>query len=67
LLPLISSVSPQTKKSTLDSHGRPIVQLPSKTVEIVRLHFSPEEREFYEALKKRSKVTRPTPLANRRR
>ncbi|CAM9793791.1 unnamed protein product, partial [Ectocarpus fasciculatus] len=43
-------------KSTLDSRGRPIVELPPKTVEIVRLQLSAEEREFYEALKKRSKI-----------
>lgn len=45
-----------TQQNTLDSRGRPIVELPPKTVEIVRLELSPEEREFYEALKKRSKV-----------
>lgn len=33
------------------------MELPPKTVEIVRLELSPEEREFYEALKKRSKVS----------
>ncbi|CAN0458588.1 unnamed protein product, partial [Ectocarpus sp. 12 AP-2014] len=43
-------------QSTLDSRGRPIVELPPKTVEIVRLQLSAEERYFYEALKKRSKV-----------
>ncbi|CAM9896259.1 unnamed protein product, partial [Laminaria digitata] len=43
-------------KNTLDSRGRPIVELPPKKVEIVRLQLSPEEREFYEALKQRSKV-----------
>lgn len=43
-------------QDTLDSRGRPIVELPAKTVEIVRLQFSPEEREFYEALKQHSKV-----------
>ncbi|CAN0492859.1 unnamed protein product, partial [Ectocarpus sp. 12 AP-2014] len=31
-------------KSTLDSRGRPIVELPPKTVEIVRLQLSAEER-----------------------
>ncbi|CBJ29027.1 DNA repair helicase rad5,16, putative [Ectocarpus siliculosus] len=46
-------------KSTLDSRGRPIVELPPKTVEIVRLQLSAEEREFYEALKKRSKTCTP--------
>lgn len=43
-------------QSTLDSRGRPIVELPPKEVEIVRLPFSPVEREFYEALEQRSKV-----------
>ncbi|CAM9686210.1 unnamed protein product [Ascophyllum nodosum] len=43
-------------KTTLDSRGRPIVELPPKEVEIVRMNFSPVEKDFYEALKQRSKV-----------
>lgn len=43
-------------QKTLDSRGRPIVELTRKEVEIVRLEFSPMERGFYEALKQRSKV-----------
>ncbi|CAM9541557.1 unnamed protein product, partial [Discosporangium mesarthrocarpum] len=43
-------------KHSLDSDGRPIMELPEKTVEVVRLRFDHAEREFYEALKKHSKL-----------
>ena len=32
------------------------MELPPKEVEIVRMNFSPVEKDFYEALKQRSKV-----------
>lgn len=53
---IISSVTIRRKKSTKDSNGQPIVQLTKKNVELVSLVPSAEERDFYDALYKRSKL-----------
>lgn len=42
----------RTKGSTLN--GEPIVELPARQVEIVRLHFSAEERAAYDELQRSS-------------
>lgn len=60
---IVSSITLRRKKSTLDSLGRPIVQLTKKTVELVALTPSPEEWDFYAALEKGSKVKFGTFLA----
>lgn len=60
---IVSSITLRRKKSTLDSLGRPIVQLTKKTVELVTLTPSPEEWDFYAALEKGSKVKFSTFLA----
>jgi len=44
------------RKSTRDGEGRPIVDLPPKTVTVVPVKLSPAERDFYDALYKRSKT-----------
>lgn len=53
---IISSMTLRRKKSTKDSRGRQIIHLPKKTVEIVSLIPSPEERDFYTALHDRTKT-----------
>ncbi|KAJ7156150.1 SNF2 family DNA-dependent ATPase [Mycena filopes] len=45
----------RTKTSTLE--GKPILTLPNKDIEIVRLKFTPEEREIYDSFEKRSKIS----------
>ena len=44
----------RTKESELD--GKKILQLPPKTVEIVQLEFSPEERAVYASVEQRARV-----------
>ncbi|CAG8659204.1 26364_t:CDS:10, partial [Racocetra persica] len=44
----------RTKDSKLD--GRPLLQLPTKTISFVKQDFSRDEREFYDALEKRSRI-----------
>ncbi|CAG8672922.1 4540_t:CDS:10 [Cetraspora pellucida] len=44
----------RTKDSKLD--GRPLLELPTKTVSFVKQEFSRDEREFYDALEKRSRI-----------
>ncbi|OOG00516.1 hypothetical protein ASPCADRAFT_502814 [Aspergillus carbonarius ITEM 5010] len=44
----------RTKTSTID--GKPILQLPPKTTDIVHAVFSEEEQEFYNALEDRSQL-----------
>lgn len=57
-------------KSTLSSDGKPIVQLPSLTIEKHDVELSETERDFYNALYTRSKtefegyVSRGTVLSN---
>lgn len=60
---IISSITLRRKKTTKDSSGKCIVQLTKKTVEIVRLVPSLEERDFYMALHERSKLQFDTFLA----
>ncbi|KAF7373229.1 SNF2 family DNA-dependent ATPase [Mycena sanguinolenta] len=44
----------RTKNSTLE--GKPILSLPPKDIELVKLQFSDEEREIYDLFEKRSKI-----------
>ncbi|KAJ7468732.1 SNF2 family DNA-dependent ATPase [Mycena latifolia] len=44
----------RTKNSTLE--GKPILTLPRKDIEIVKLKFSDEEREVYDSFEKRTKI-----------
>ncbi|KAI0743255.1 SNF2 family N-terminal domain-containing protein [Irpex lacteus] len=44
----------RTKDSQLE--GKPILELPPKHVEIVRLEFSPDERELYEHIQRRAQI-----------
>ncbi|KAF8958574.1 SNF2 family N-terminal domain-containing protein [Flammula alnicola] len=44
----------RTKDSTLE--GQPLLQLPLKHIEIVKLKFTPEEREVYDVFEKRTKI-----------
>ncbi|KAJ6542826.1 SNF2 family N-terminal domain-containing protein [Mycena capillaripes] len=44
----------RTKNSTLE--GKPILTLPAKDIEIVKLKFTDEEREIYDLFEKRSKI-----------
>ena len=43
------------EKNMKDSDGKSIVNLPKKTVQIVKLEFSPEERQIYNALYNKAK------------
>ncbi|CAM9695293.1 unnamed protein product, partial [Chrysoparadoxa australica] len=43
-------------KDMKDSNGTPIVELPAKTVQVVTLKFSDQEREFFSALKRHSRL-----------
>lgn len=45
----------RTKTSKID--GKPILQLPEKTIEEQRAVFSKDEQEFYQALESRAKIT----------
>ncbi|KAF8134681.1 SNF2 family N-terminal domain-containing protein [Mycena galopus ATCC 62051] len=45
----------RTKTSKLE--GKPILTLPPKDIEIVKLQFSAEEREIYDSFEKRSKIS----------
>lgn len=60
---IISSVTLRRRKTTLDSSGKPIVNLTKKTVEMVTLKPSPEEWDFYVALENQSKLKFDTFLA----
>lgn len=53
---IISSITLRRKKSTKDSGGKPIIQLTKKNVDLVVLTPSVEERDFYSALHKRTKL-----------
>lgn len=44
----------RTKTSQID--GKPILSLPPKTVQLVHAVFSPDEKEFYDALESKSKI-----------
>ncbi|PPQ94269.1 hypothetical protein CVT25_004926 [Psilocybe cyanescens] len=44
----------RTKDSKLE--GKPLLQLPTKHIEIVKLQFTPDERQVYDAFEKRTKV-----------
>ncbi|KAE9403438.1 hypothetical protein BT96DRAFT_1016994 [Gymnopus androsaceus JB14] len=44
----------RTKNSTLD--GEPILKLKPKTIELVKLEFSPDERDVYDSFEKKSKI-----------
>ncbi|KAJ6562842.1 SNF2 family DNA-dependent ATPase [Mycena vulgaris] len=44
----------RTKNSTLE--GKPILTLPPKDIEIVKLQFSDEERELYDSFEQRTKI-----------
>ncbi|KAG6840498.1 hypothetical protein C0991_006328 [Blastosporella zonata] len=44
----------RTKHSTLE--GKPILDLPPKDIEIVKLEFSEEERDLYDSFEKRTKI-----------
>ncbi|KAJ7058180.1 SNF2 family DNA-dependent ATPase [Mycena amicta] len=44
----------RTKQSTLE--GEPILKLPPKEIELVKLRFSDEEREIYDTFEKRTKI-----------
>ncbi|EAU87720.1 hypothetical protein CC1G_08756 [Coprinopsis cinerea okayama7 len=44
----------RTKNSTLE--GKPILNLPPKDIEIVKLQFSPDEREVYDSFEKSTKI-----------
>eukprot|EP00178_Gracilaria_changii_P008874 TRINITY_DN264_c0_g4_i1.p1 TRINITY_DN264_c0_g4~~TRINITY_DN264_c0_g4_i1.p1 ORF type:complete len:1351 (-),score=213.95 TRINITY_DN264_c0_g4_i1:2678-6730(-) len=63
---IISSVTLRRKKTTKDSHGNCIVQLTKKTVKLVELTPSSQERDFYTAIHQRSKLQFDTYLAQDR-
>ncbi|KAJ3524907.1 hypothetical protein NMY22_g10804 [Coprinellus aureogranulatus] len=44
----------RTKNSTLE--GKPILELPVKEIELVKLKFSPEERDIYDSYESRAKI-----------
>ena len=44
------------QKSDKEADGRPIVVLPPKTVRVVQCAFTPEERDFYESMEKRTQA-----------
>ncbi|KAG6856050.1 hypothetical protein H0H87_008064 [Tephrocybe sp. NHM501043] len=44
----------RTKDSTLE--GKPILELPPKSIEILKLEFSEDERDLYDSFEKRTKV-----------
>ncbi|RDB23958.1 putative ATP-dependent helicase C23E6.02 [Hypsizygus marmoreus] len=44
----------RTKDSTLE--GKPILELPPKSIEMVKLQFSEEERDLYDSFEKRTKI-----------
>lgn len=48
-------------KETKGADGQPIVQLPPRKIIIERLLFSPEELDFYDALRTQSKAPPPLP------
>ncbi|CAN8074028.1 unnamed protein product [Agarophyton chilense] len=60
---IISSVTLRRKKTTKDSRGQSIVQLTKKTVTLVELTPSSQERDFYSAIHQRSKLQFDTYLA----
>lgn len=60
---IVSAITLRRKKTTKDSSGKVIVQLMKKTVEIVKLIPSAEERDFYSALHTRTKLKFDTFLA----
>uniref|UniRef100_K3W4X7 RanBP-type and C3HC4-type zinc finger-containing protein 1 n=1 Tax=Globisporangium ultimum (strain ATCC 200006 / CBS 805.95 / DAOM BR144) TaxID=431595 RepID=K3W4X7_GLOUD len=43
-------------KHSRDKHGRSLVQLPPKHMELVKLHFSDDERAFYQAVYDKSRA-----------
>ena len=53
---ILRPVMLRRRKSTRDSEGRPIVDLPPKTLTVVPVKLSPAERDFYDALYQRSKT-----------
>ncbi|EIM22768.1 hypothetical protein WALSEDRAFT_44505 [Wallemia mellicola CBS 633.66] len=52
---IMSSCLLRREKNMKDSDGKPIVTLPKKFVNIVKLEFSPEERQIYNAIYKKAK------------
>ncbi|KAG6887923.1 hypothetical protein C0992_010201 [Termitomyces sp. T32_za158] len=44
----------RTKNSTLE--GKPILQLPNKDIQIVKLEFSRDERDLYDSFERRTKI-----------
>ena len=52
---ILASCLIRREKNMKDSDGKSIVNLPKKTVQIVKLEFSPEERQIYNALYNKAK------------
>lgn len=53
---ILSPVLLRRTKHTRDKHGKNIVQLPPKHMELVQLEFSEEERTFYQAVYDKSRA-----------
>lgn len=51
---VLESVLMRREKRMKDRDGRPIVELPSKTTNVIRLAFSPLERQIYESVYERA-------------
>lgn len=52
---IMASCLLRREKTMRDTDGKPIVTLPKKLVRIVKLEFSPEERQIYNAIFKKAK------------
>lgn len=53
---ILSSILLRREKSTRDRNGRPIVDLPEKTLDTRHLSFSPTEREIYNSVYDRARA-----------
>eukprot|EP01134_Creolimax_fragrantissima_P006066 CFRG6066T1 len=61
---ILSAIMLRREKSTKDADGQPIVNLPKKTIETLKLTASDEEKDFYVALYERCKTTFDTFVAS---
>ena len=53
----IAAANAEKNKKTKDKEGRPILVLPPTDIQIIECEHSEAERDFYDALFKRSKVS----------
>lgn len=51
------SVSSPGSNGKLTADGKPILNLPERRVEVVKCEFEDDEREFYDALEKKTQLT----------